>query len=59
MHEVLRARHDADMAVPEHEVAAGERAALPVERAADLFRLHVGVARARKPRGFARKLHQA
>ena len=60
MHEVLRARHDANMAVPEHEVAAGERGAvLQFERVTDLFRLHVGVARARKPGGLARKLHQA
>ena len=60
MNEILRARHDADMSVPEHEIAAGERVrAVPVELLADFVRLHIGVARAGKPGSFARELHQS
>ena len=42
--EMLAARHDADMALPEHEVATAERGW--IDRIAKRGGLHIGVARA-------------
>ena len=44
--QVGRARHDADVTLPEHEIAAAELYAFPpVDRLTQFCRLHVGVAR--------------
>ena len=54
--ELARARHDADMAVPEDEVATPKPIALAeIELASELGCLHVGIARSRIARGFDRE----
>ena len=59
MEEILRARHDAHMAFPKHEVAARKRGAFPpVDGVARLNRLHVGVARHGVAGGGGGELHQ-
>src|SRR3990170_5376181 len=57
--EVLPARHDADMALPEHEVAAAEFGTLSqIDGTPEFHRLHVGIARRGITRRFNGELHQ-
>jgi hypothetical protein len=56
MQELLGARHNADVPFPKYEIAAAELGFPSIDWAAELLRLHVGIARRRMTRRLGRKL---